>query len=130
MWNIDKKEPSLHKTFYGHSKWVWDCAFSCDSEFLISCSSDGLAKIWQTESGELIRNLKQHKKTVNCLALNDIFWKSFAFKFKLLYNLIIFLHVFLYNEKYYRSIIYLRIENNKNKLFCLNLLFIEYILMD
>ena len=55
----------------GHSKWVWDCAFSCDSDFLISVSTDGTAKIWQTDTGEAIKTLKGHKKGVNCLALND-----------------------------------------------------------
>ena len=59
------------KCFIGHSKWVWDCAFSCDSDFIISVSTDGTAKIWQTDTGETIKTLKGHKKGINCLALND-----------------------------------------------------------
>lgn len=51
----------FHYQFKGHSKWVWDCAFSCDSEYIISASSDCMAKIWHTETGDVVRNLKSHK---------------------------------------------------------------------
>ena len=44
---------------------MWDCAFSCDSDFILSGSSDGTAKIWLTETGEIIRNFKGHKKGDN-----------------------------------------------------------------
>ena len=70
IFNLDDTE--IVKVLYGHSKWVWDCAFSCDSEFLITVSTDNLAKIWQVETGETIRILKGHKGGLNCLALNDI----------------------------------------------------------
>jgi G protein beta subunit-like protein len=62
LWKLTpNKGYLLDKTLYGHSKWVWDCAFSCDSDFLISVSSDGVAKIWKTDTGEIVRNLKGHK---------------------------------------------------------------------
>jgi G protein beta subunit-like protein len=32
--------------YVGHGKWVWDCAFSCDSEYIITGSSDLTTKIW------------------------------------------------------------------------------------
>jgi len=40
---------------------VHACEFSCDSEFLISGSTDTVAKIWSVESGEVIRTLKYHR---------------------------------------------------------------------
>lgn len=46
----------------GHHKWVWDCAFSCDSQLLVTCSTDCVAKIWNIESGEVIRNFAGHTR--------------------------------------------------------------------
>lgn len=40
-----------HKTLKGHLRWVWDCQFSCDSAYLISCSTDQTIKLWQVEKG-------------------------------------------------------------------------------
>ena len=61
LWNYDKGGYVLDKTLYGHSKWVWDCVFSCDTDFLITVSSDAVAKIWKTDTGDSIRTLKGHK---------------------------------------------------------------------
>ncbi len=60
------------KTLKGHLKWVWDCQFSCDSAYLITCSTDMTIKLWDVEKGELVQTLKGHEKGVVCLALNDI----------------------------------------------------------
>jgi G protein beta subunit-like protein len=40
-----------YKQLKGHLKWVWDCRFSCDSAYLISCSTDGTLKLWGVEKG-------------------------------------------------------------------------------
>lgn len=56
----------------GHGKWVWDCAFSCDSEYIITASSDLTTKIWQTDSAAVLRTLKGHKAAVTSLSINDI----------------------------------------------------------
>ncbi len=32
----DDAEFVLNKTLYGHTKWVWDCAFTCDSDYIIT----------------------------------------------------------------------------------------------
>jgi len=61
-----------HKTLKGHLKWVWDCQFSCDEAYLITCSTDQTIKLWDVEKGELVQTLKGHEKGVICLALNDI----------------------------------------------------------
>ena len=48
IWNfIQNKGYVLNKTLFGHTKWVWDCAFSWGKvEYLVTGSSDSLAKIW------------------------------------------------------------------------------------
>lgn len=40
-----------YKQLKGHFKWVWDCRFSCDSAYLISCSTDATLKLWGVEKG-------------------------------------------------------------------------------
>ena len=54
----------------GHKKWVWDCDFSLDSKFLISCSSDKTIKVWELENGKNIHTF-HHSKGVNHIALCD-----------------------------------------------------------
>lgn len=75
IWSLnEEKGYELHKTLYGyfipfllsqllgHHKWVWDCAFSCDSQLLVTCSTDCVAKIWSLENGEVIRNFTGHTR--------------------------------------------------------------------
>ena len=73
MWervDKDKKEFSLKNKFIGHKKWVWDCDFSLDSNYLISCSSDKFIKIWSLDTGRVISNFP-NAKGVNHIALAD-----------------------------------------------------------
>lgn len=49
--DIEKFDVSEHKVLKGHLKWVWDCRFSCDSAYLISCSTDTTLKLWGIEKG-------------------------------------------------------------------------------
>ena len=75
----DDIEFVLNKTLYGHTKWVWDCAFTCDSAYIITgsflchylVSTDTVGKVWNTEKGEVEINLEGHQKGITCLALND-----------------------------------------------------------
>lgn len=62
---------NLDKTLIGHQKWVWDCAWSADSEYLVSASSDGSAKLWDRRSGDAVRTYLGHHKAAICVALND-----------------------------------------------------------
>ena len=64
-------EVTLDKTLIGHQRWVWDCAFSADSEYLVSASSDHTARLWDLARGETIRQYQGHHKATVCVALND-----------------------------------------------------------
>jgi WD40 repeat protein len=44
-------------TLSGHSGIVWDVAFSPDGKLLASVSSDGTAKVWDWDNGELLKSL-------------------------------------------------------------------------
>ena len=40
-----------------HERWVFSLAFSDDGERLLSCSSDGVARLWKGDDGELLRDI-------------------------------------------------------------------------
>lgn len=64
-------EPKLSQTLSQHNKWVWDCVFSADSSYLVTASSDHLARLFNLRSGEVVRMYNGHHSTVTCVALND-----------------------------------------------------------
>jgi G protein beta subunit-like protein len=82
LWNV--KDFSLAKTLSGHQRWVWDCAFSADSAYLVTgllvslhspsllASSDQVARLWDLSQGETIRTYNSHNKAITCVALNDV----------------------------------------------------------
>ncbi|KAJ2082172.1 TOR complex subunit lst8 [Coemansia sp. RSA 988] len=61
----------LVHTLKYHQRWVWDAAFSSDSGYLVTVSTDTRAALWDVSSGEIIREFKGHHKGVVCVALND-----------------------------------------------------------
>ncbi|KAI8057919.1 quinon protein alcohol dehydrogenase-like superfamily [Syncephalis plumigaleata] len=71
IWNLSDSEFSLRRTLIGHQRWVWDCAFSADSAFMVTASSDNSARLWDLSSGETIRQYNGHNKATVCVALND-----------------------------------------------------------
>jgi len=67
--NFDFK---LDKVLKGHQRWVWDAAFSADSAYLVTASSDHVARLWELSSGETVRQYNGHHKAAVCVALNDV----------------------------------------------------------
>lgn len=55
----------------GHEDWVWQAVWSSDSTMLVTASSDGLAKLWNVASGEVMREYAEHTKTVSAICLVD-----------------------------------------------------------
>jgi G protein beta subunit-like protein len=70
LWNCGK-DFSLSRTLNGHQRWVWDCVFSADSAYLVTASSDQVARLWDLSQGETIRTYTGHTKAITCVALND-----------------------------------------------------------
>ncbi|KAI1929629.1 TOR complex subunit lst8 [Ophidiomyces ophidiicola] len=54
-----------------HQRWVWDCAFSADSAYLVTVCSDHYARLWELASGQIIRQYSGHHRGAVCVALND-----------------------------------------------------------
>ncbi|OUL20282.1 hypothetical protein BV372_32830 [Nostoc sp. T09] len=66
----DLKDVQPLYTFTGHSHIVRSLAISADAKLLISGSRDQTIKIWQLETGELIRTLKGHRDEVCTITLS------------------------------------------------------------
>ena len=60
----------LKSRFIGHKKWVWDCDFTLDSNYLLSCSSDKTITIWSIATGKIYSTFN-NPKGVNNIALSD-----------------------------------------------------------
>lgn len=71
IWNMDTPEVTLDKTLTGHQRWVWDMAFSADSAYLVSASSDHYARLWELQTGVTVKQYNGHTKPICCIALND-----------------------------------------------------------
>jgi len=73
--NVDdfpgEKPLPCETTLDGHQRWVWDCAFSADSAYLVSVSSDHYARLWELSTAQIIRQYNGHHRGVVCVALND-----------------------------------------------------------
>ena len=61
----------LETTLRGHQRWVWDCAFSADSAYLVTACSDHYARLWELSSQSIIRQYNGHHRGAVCVALND-----------------------------------------------------------
>ncbi|KAJ5086399.1 hypothetical protein NUU61_007706 [Penicillium alfredii] len=61
----------LETTLPTHQRWVWDCAFSADSAYLVTVSSDHYARLWELSTGNIIRQYSGHHRGAVCVALND-----------------------------------------------------------
>ncbi|TGJ84022.1 hypothetical protein E0Z10_g4736 [Xylaria hypoxylon] len=61
----------LEATLTGHQRWVWDCAFSADSAYLVTACSDHYARLWELGSQTVIRQYNGHHRGAVCVALND-----------------------------------------------------------
>ncbi|KAK7946865.1 WD repeat protein pop3 [Apiospora aurea] len=68
--NAPKPWP-LEATLTGHQRWVWDCAFSADSAYLVTACSDHYARLWELHSQQVIRQYNGHHRGAVCVALND-----------------------------------------------------------
>ena len=51
---------------------VWDLEFTADSQYVISASSDSVARLWSLKTGELKREYQAHQKPLTSLAFRDL----------------------------------------------------------
>ncbi|KAH9405410.1 Target of rapamycin complex subunit lst8, partial [Tyrophagus putrescentiae] len=53
-------------------RWVWDMAFSADSQYIFTASSDQFVRLWSAFTGELTREYTGHQKAVMALGFSDL----------------------------------------------------------
>ena len=61
----------LETSLESHQRWVWDCAFSADSAYLVTACSDHYARLWELSTSTVIRQYNGHHRGIVCVALND-----------------------------------------------------------
>ena len=62
IWNKKGNKDFEYKNkLVGHKKWVWDCCFSIDSEYLVSCSTDKTIRLWSLSEYKQVSNLTSPK---------------------------------------------------------------------
>ncbi|AZL53363.1 hypothetical protein EI285_01765 [Aliarcobacter skirrowii] len=71
--NGNKKDnPScLDKNINGHNKDVNSIAISSDNRYIVSGSSDKTVKLWEINSGKLLKTFTGHKNIVNSIAISS-----------------------------------------------------------
>lgn len=58
-WDVDKGEP-IRTVEEAHQGWIRDLIATPDGNLLITCGDDMLVKLWDTETGRLVRMLAGH----------------------------------------------------------------------
>ena len=58
-------------TLSGHLKGVTAVAFSPDGNYLVSGSKDKTIKVWELDTGKVLRTIEGHKKIVNSVAVSN-----------------------------------------------------------
>lgn len=70
--NVSEDGFALETTLSQHQRWVWDCAFSADSAYLVTSCSDHYVRLWELATGNIIRQYNGHHKGAISVALNDV----------------------------------------------------------
>jgi WD40 repeat protein/DNA-binding SARP family transcriptional activator len=68
LWRADNGQSVA--TYRGHSKFVYDLAFSADHRLLASASEDATVRIWNLETGKTLHLLCGHTTFVNSVAFS------------------------------------------------------------
>ena len=67
---LDAISGSRAGVFSGHSVWVWSVTFSSDGVFLASGGFDCTVKLWDTQTGGIIRTFSGHKDWVRSVSIS------------------------------------------------------------
>jgi len=68
---VDTPMKPIKELFREGQRWVWDVEFTMDSENVFTASSDNLIRLWNIESGEVVREYSGHSKAVIAIAFKD-----------------------------------------------------------
>ncbi|OTF73415.1 hypothetical protein BLA29_012366, partial [Euroglyphus maynei] len=72
-WSLTEQITPFQMLKRSNQKWVWDLAFSADSQYVFTASSDHYVRLWSVYSGQMTREYSGHQKAVTALAFADVF---------------------------------------------------------
>lgn len=55
----------------GHGSYVNSVAISVDQKYIVSCGDDKTSRIWNAETGQLIRTVVGHESYINSVAVSS-----------------------------------------------------------
>ncbi len=72
FWNIQSGQPEflLHDVSPGHIDSVYDAAYSPDGRYIATGAMDGVARLWNARTGQLLRELVGHQDRVTHVAFS------------------------------------------------------------
>ncbi len=73
VWNVDKGEEiyTISPQNNGHQDWVLDVAVSDNGRYIVSGSADKTLKLWDLETGTLLRTFSGHNHWVRSVAISN-----------------------------------------------------------
>ncbi|XP_074595170.1 MTOR associated protein, LST8 [Brevipalpus obovatus] len=71
LWQTSDTISSLIELRDANQRWVWDLAFSADSQYLVTASSDNNARLWNVNTGQIKREYVGHQGAITALAFSD-----------------------------------------------------------
>nr|XP_027195046.1 WD repeat-containing protein 48 homolog [Dermatophagoides pteronyssinus] len=72
-WSLTEQITPFQMLKRTNQRWVWDLAFSADSQYVFTASSDHYVRLWSVYSGQMTREFSGHQKAVTALAFSDVF---------------------------------------------------------
>ena len=57
-WNVETRQTV--RKIHAHAKWIRQLAITCDGRLLASVADDMVCRVWKTDNGELVHELKGH----------------------------------------------------------------------
>jgi WD40 repeat protein/DNA-binding CsgD family transcriptional regulator len=66
----EENQSHCHRTFVGHSNWIWSVIFSPDGQTIASGSEDQSIKLWHTDTGKCLSTLKGRNNRILSLAIH------------------------------------------------------------
>lgn len=69
LWDFDNYQLKFTLTEPTQEKWIWDAAFTRDSQFVVTAGTDKICRTWSTQDGKKVASNNSHSKGITALAL-------------------------------------------------------------
>ena len=69
IWDAENGDSLFELHDQETKEWVWDIAFTNDSQYIVAGASDGSCKVWSCQNGDVFSNPTQLEKCVSAITL-------------------------------------------------------------